>query len=142
MSTNHTAPAALTNTGLFMKKDIYKQATPEQKAKMQDVLKTIKAGNIYAGIDHVSASGMSWRISFYRVTKEKRIENVTYIIGWLTGWVKIGEYSSRGHYMIDRGLHVGGCGMDMIFHTLYTAIGYGQGAEKWNQNYNFLYSVK
>lgn len=101
---------------------------------MQKVQKAILEGKIYANVNSVSRSGMSRRISFYMV-EDGAIARVTREVAWLTGWVPVGEHKSRGKWMVDAGLWVGGCGMDMIFHTLYCAI--PQGAE-WNQRYNTL----
>ena len=40
-------------------------------------------------------------------------------------------------WMIEAGFRVGGCGMDMVFHTLYSALGANL-AKDWNQKYNTL----
>lgn len=103
---------------------------------MQKVQKAILDGKIYANVNSVSRSGMSRRISFYMVEND-HIRRVTREVAWLTGWVPVGEHKSRGKYMVDAGLWVGGCGMDMIFHTLYCALSQEQSKE-WNQRYNVL----
>jgi hypothetical protein len=80
----------------------------EQTAR--DLRKLIKAGQtVYTNCDHVSASGMSRRISLYIVAKGE-IVNITRRASVVTGWKQ-----SK-----DGGLVVGGCGMDMGFHTVYT----------------------
>jgi len=118
------------------------------QADMQKVKQAILDGKIYATVNSVSRSGMSRRISFYMVDenikddpstdegyiRETYIKRVTREVAWLTGWVPVGEHKSRGKYMVDSGLWVGGCGMDMIFHTLYVAVG----DSEWNQRYNTL----
>jgi hypothetical protein len=102
---------------------------------MDKVKQAILEGKIYANVNSVSRSGMSRRISFYMV-EDGAISRVTREVAWLTGWVPVGENKSRGKYMVDAGLYVGGCGMDMIFHTLYTAL--HEQAKDWNQHYNTL----
>lgn len=120
----------------------------QYKKDMQKVKQAILDGKIYAIVNSVSRSGMSRRISFYMVdettknapltdegyTRDTFIRRVTREVAWLTGWVPVGEHKSRGKWMVEAGLYVGGCGMDMIFHTLYVAVG----DSKWNQRYNML----
>lgn len=120
---------------------------------MEEVRRAILDGKIYANVNSVSRSGMSRRISFYMVdfSQEKSvpfddtcesvvIKEVPYIrrvtreVAWLTGWVPVGESKSRGKWMVDAGLYVGGCGMDMVFHTLYVAVG----DSDWNQKYSTI----
>lgn len=115
---------------------------------MEKVRQAILDGKIYATVNSVSRSGMSRRISFYMVdeatksdplkdegyTKETYIRRVTREVAWLTGWVPVGEHKSRGKWMVDAGLYVCGCGMDMVFHTLYVAVG----NNGWNQKYTML----
>lgn len=76
----------------------------------RDLKKLLKAGQtVYTSCDHVSSSGMSRRISIYIVHKGE-IVNITRRVSVITGWCQ----SDKG------GLIVGGCGMDMGFHTVYT----------------------
>lgn len=63
---------------------------------------------VYAIIRKVSASGMTRYIDFYAYRKG-RLEPLTYRMSVCLGW--------RLH---DKGLVVGGCGMDMVFHTVDT----------------------
>lgn len=104
------------------------------KADMEKVKQAILDGKIYALVDSVSRSGMSRRISFY-VVENDAIKRVTREVAWLAGWVPVGENKSRGKWMVDAGLYVSGCGMDMILHTLLSALPHGV---EWNQNYNRL----
>lgn len=99
-----------------------------EQENLKKVYKTILAGEIYARIESVSRSGMIRNIVFYMVDK-KNIVNISDFIGWLTGWTKLGEY--------NRFLKVGGCGMDMIFHSLYVALD-TKDAQKWKQGYRML----
>lgn len=122
--------------------DYYKTPEEIQKRKnqideqMAETLKMIKAGRIYADIKSVSRSGMSRRITFYYV-KNSAIVRATPQIAWLCGEVIPGKYEQGGKELIKYGLNVGGCGMDMIFNTLYRCMPYSQ-ARKWGQRYNRL----
>ena len=73
----------------------------------------------------VSRSGMSRNIRFYMLGNDKRLVNVSYQIAQALEW---------GHADgFDGGVKVGGCGMDMVFHTVYTlsrVMGFGE----MNQN--------
>lgn len=119
----------------------------ENKDAMNSVKQSILNGEVYAHIESVSNSGMSRRILFYRIVSNDyndraeninyHIENITPDIAWLTGWIKEGEYKQGGKYMSEAGFRVGGCGMDMVFHTLYSALPYEE-AKDWNQKYNTL----
>lgn len=124
----------------------YKKLSEDQKNQLALVYQAILDGNIYAKIESVSRSGLSRRISFYMVEpgqpnnpyfSNPHITRVTNEIAWLTGWIPCGEFKSYGKYMSDHGLKVDGVGMDMIFHTLYTALGYPE-AKEWNQQYRTL----
>ena len=74
-------------------------------------------------------------VFFY--VKGDRIERATPQIAWLSGTIKVGQYLQGGKYLTDEGLRVGGCGMDMIFHILYSCMPYEE-AKNWSQNYNRL----
>ena len=123
-----------------MKKDNLKNLQEHELKLIEDTRKAILDGKIYTQIVSVAKSGMSRRIRFFMVNENKAIIDVTAPIGWLTGWIDASKeddkYKSRGKYAREAGLYVGGCGMDMIFHTLYVAIG-GHKTE-WNQRYNTL----
>lgn len=118
-----------------MKNETKKLSEWETEA-MAETLQAIKDGKIYAQIMSVSKSGMSRKICFYYV-KNDRIERATPQVAWLCGAVTPGVYLQGGKYLTDAGLRVGGCGMDMIFHTLYSCMPYEE-AKNWSQNYNRL----
>lgn len=61
---------------------------------------------------HVTASGMSRDISLFYV-KDNKIINITYYAGIALGWRLVDRNGSRA-------VRVGGCGMDMGFHLVYT----------------------
>ena len=67
---------------------------------------------IIASVRHVSKSGMTRHISFYYITKDKQLKDITHLIACLTGKNFKENYSNNV-------LVIGGCGMDMIFATLY-----------------------
>lgn len=95
----------------------------------------IKAGQrVYTSLDHVSSSGMSRRISVLiptvrEQTGELEIFNITHWAARALGY----KVSKKG------GMVVGGCGMDMGFHVVYSlgsAIwGHGKDSEAPRQNY-------
>ena len=65
---------------------------------------------VYARVESVARSGVSRTISFYMI-EDGMLCNITGAIGEVTGHTR------------DRrtnGLLVRGCGMDMVWHTLYT----------------------
>jgi hypothetical protein len=70
----------------------------------------LKPGDIvYTVIRHVSASGMSRDIDLY-IIKDNRPQ-------YLTNYI---SYALEYPLSKNRGIKVGGCGMDMGFHVVYT----------------------
>jgi hypothetical protein len=67
---------------------------------------------IYTIIRSVSSSGMSRTISL-KVARGGQILDLTYFASIVLGWSLVEKNGSRA-------LRVGGCGMDMGFHTVYT----------------------
>lgn len=92
-----------------------KEEIEQKKQFIKKYFRRVANGNAktVASVKHVSASGMMRVISFtgYYVSKGKLYSiNLTHYIEAING------------YTIDRntyGVRVGGCGMDMIFNTLY-----------------------
>ena len=75
-----------------------------------ELRKLLKVGDtVYTILRHVSNSGMSRRIDLYTI-KDNRMQFLTGYAAHATGW-KWGDKA---------GLVVGGCGMDMGFHVVYT----------------------
>lgn len=75
---------------------------------------------IYAKVVRVSASGMSRQVRLY-FSKDGKIIDITYWSAKALGW----SYAGDGY---REGVRVSGCGMDMLFHTVYSlsyAMGYG-----------------
>lgn len=68
-----------------------------------------KSPTSIASITSVSKSGLSRKIKFGYFSKSDRFIDVTYI------FAKI-----YGEKNTENGLRVNGCGMDIIFHVLYT----------------------
>jgi hypothetical protein len=67
---------------------------------------------VYTVLRSVSSSGMSRTISL-KVAKDGKILDLTYYASILLDWPLVEVNGSRA-------LRVGGCGMDMGFHTVYT----------------------
>lgn len=74
------------------------------------LLKLLKHGDtVYTVMRNVSSSGMSRRIDVYTI-KDNRPQYLSGYVATLTGW----KLHDKG------GIVVGGCGMDMGFHLVYT----------------------
>lgn len=74
------------------------------------LLKMLKHGDtVYTVLRHVSASGMSRRIDLYTM-RDNRPQYLSGYASALIGW----KLHDKG------GIVVGGCGMDMGFHLVYT----------------------
>ena len=90
--------------------------TQEEKTKALEYLEQYKGQELLAVINSVSRSGMSRRIEFYGISKAtphapQRITRIGWSIAKVIDW----------SYDVNKGgILVKGCGMDMIFHTLYT----------------------
>lgn len=91
-----------------MKKDT---DTLQALKQLKNIMQKCKDKRVYARVTHVSNTGMSRDIHFIAITKRGSVYNIDGLIHRITGyqWARVGS-----------GLHVGGCGMDMIFHVLYT----------------------
>lgn len=61
-------------------------------------------------VTHVSRSGMSRVIAVFAV-REGKVSNVSYDVARVMGWQHDSEH---------RGVYIGGCGMDMAFHVVYS----------------------
>ena len=115
----------------------------EQKEAV-DTLKQwglVDGSTVYAKVNKVSASGMSRNIGLYLVRKDGTITDISYHAS------KALEWSYKEGY--NGGVRVGGCGMDMLFHTVYSlsyAMGYGaldqSGSEDRNINKEGFYGLK
>ena len=118
---------------------------------MRRVYQAILEGKIYVQVANVAKSGLSRRLKFYmiEVSDEGKpyISRITSEIAWLRGAAPIGQYSTAKKradqewhelkYFAEEGLKVEGCGMDMVFHTLYCCLEAGH-RDGWNQHYNWL----
>lgn len=90
------------------------------KCNAERFIKALKEGRIVCSVKHISKSGMSRVISFcemqsYIVNRKKRwaLYQFNWFFGQL-GWTYDKSYDA---------IRVGGCGMDMIFATLYNVAG-------------------
>lgn len=73
----------------------------------------IKEGQtVYTIIKSVSSSGMSRDITL-KVVNDGKLEDITYYAAQALEWRLVERNGSRA-------VRVGGCGMDMGFHTVYT----------------------
>jgi len=75
----------------------------------------LKPGDtVYTILRHVSRSGMTRGIDCYLIADNRPV--------WITGYVghAIGSPQPEEYWRKSMGLKVGGCGMDMGFHVVYT----------------------
>jgi len=86
---------------------ITKQEQQEAVAKLQAMLKP--GQTVYTGLNHVSTSGMQRAISLY-IGEAGKIVRLDYWAARAMGY----SFHKKG------GLKVGGCGMDMGFHLVYS----------------------
>lgn len=92
--------------------------TARKEAEREDaktrLLAMLKPGDrVYTVLRHVSASGMSRRISLVVATTDQEGKPAVTSIDWLAARLLSYRQHDRG------GLIVGGCGMDMGFHVVY-----------------------
>lgn len=115
-----------------------KEPTWQEKNALT-VYKKLIDGKIYAQIASVSKSGMSRRILFFYADGDI-IRRATAEIAWLCGDVKVGEIKQGQKYLIEDGLRVGGCGMDMVFYTLSRCVPHDnkKDEKRWGQRYSTL----
>lgn len=78
--------------------------------QLKNIMDKTKNKRVYATVLHVSNTGMSRVIKFIAITKRGSVLNITDLIHRITGY-----NWDRSYY----GLRVYGCGMDMVFNTLY-----------------------
>lgn len=100
-----------------MKKDVAKYLQSENgKRNAERFLKAVREHRILCNVKRVSSSGMSRVIGVYEIQNDENgrphILQFNWFLGQM-GWT----YSDK-----DNAIRVGGCGMDMIFHLLYTTV--------------------
>jgi len=89
-----------------------KQDQQESVNNLLDLFDGNDSPRIFTVLRHVSSSGMSRDISLFYV-KNGDIVNITYHASIALGWKLVERNGSRA-------IKVGGAGMDMGFHTVYT----------------------
>lgn len=86
----------------------------EKEEARAELLKVLSPGDtVYTILRHVSASGMTRHIDVYTIQDNKPFYLTAYV-SKLCGIRRLGPNASRWS------LVVGGCGMDMGFHVVYT----------------------
>lgn len=98
---------------------IKEQKEQEEKEAKEFLLTLLAPGDtVYTSLEHVSQSGMSRRIGVYiaRIDKDKKYTNGKPYIQRITWHVaKLLDYRLKNDALV-----VGGCGMDMGFHVIYS----------------------
>jgi len=91
-----------------------KQERISEREHSRETLKNmVNLGDtVYTMVRSVSSNGMSRTMSLY-IVKDNRLVNITYYAAHALEWPLTEKNGSRV-------LRVGGCGMDMGFHTVYT----------------------
>ena len=81
------------------------------KERAEELLKEWfpKGSTAHTTVVHVARSGMSRHIKVFAITG-KRIQNISYYVAEYLDW----------RYTNKEAVFVGGCGMDMGFHLIYT----------------------
>ncbi|OQB95183.1 MAG: hypothetical protein BWX84_00048 [Verrucomicrobia bacterium ADurb.Bin118] len=85
--------------------------TKQEQQEARDALaKVLKPGDtVYCVLRHVSRSGMMRHISFFCIGTDQKPVQLDWYVARLIGLTEA-----------DPGLKVGGCGMDMGFHIVYS----------------------
>lgn len=87
-----------------------KAAQEYRKQSIQQLLDILKPGDVVlTNVNHVSQSGMSRDISCY-VVRDNEVRDISWLV------------ASAIDYPLakNKGIRVGGCGMDMGFHVVYS----------------------
>lgn len=82
----------------------------QAKKELKELIERIGTDTIYVVQRHVSPSGMTRYLDLYVIGNNEPLR-ITYSVAEALGWT----YNKRWDC-----LTVGGCGMDMHFHTVYT----------------------
>lgn len=99
-------------TTATMSKKEQKQADYDYAKKQLLEYYLNEGDTVYTVLRSVSSSGMSRTISL-KVARNGKILDLTYFASVVLGWPLVEKNGSRA-------LRVGGCGMDMGFHTVYS----------------------
>lgn len=78
--------------------------------QLKEIMQKTKNKRVYATVLHVSNTGMSRVIKFMVITRKGNVLNINDLIHEITGY----RYDNSYY-----GLRVYGCGMDVVFNTLY-----------------------
>lgn len=106
-------------TATLSKKAQAQQEKEEARAYLLSIMSKQVKPTLYTSLKHVSSSGMSRDMKVLAAVDGEIID-----VTWYAGKLDVGTIKERNG---QRVLRVGGCGMDMGFHVVYTisAILYG-----------------
>lgn len=83
----------------------------------QRYLKAISERRMFCVIHSVANSGMSRNLSFYAHEKNTKIESDYSLLNFNAFFLALGYSEAK-----NKGFKIGGCGMDIVFHTNYSII--------------------
>lgn len=106
-------------TATISKKAQAQQEKEEARAYLLSILEKQEKPTLYTNLKHVSSSGMSRDMKVLAVVGGEIVD-----VTWYVARLGVGTLKERNGQRVVR---VGGCGMDMGFHVVYTvsAILYG-----------------
>lgn len=106
-------------TATLSKKALAQEQKEEARAYLLSILEKQGKPTLYTNLKHVSSSGMSRDMKVLAVVKGEIVD-----VTWYVGKLGVGTLKERNGQRVIR---VGGAGMDMGFHVVYTvsAILYG-----------------
>lgn len=103
---------------------IKKQAEQLEAVRILKEWGLVDGSTVFAKVNKVSASGMSRNVGLYIVI-DGNIKDISYWAAAALEWPHKDGYNG--------GVRVGGVGMDMLFHTVYS-LSYAMGYGSLNQN--------
>jgi hypothetical protein len=88
-----------------------------EQSEVNEFCQALKSGAMFCVIHSVSKSGMSRSLAFYSPVTNK--DGSIYYRNWHSLMLSLGYKRHRS----NDGFVIGGCGMDMVFNTIYCIIG-------------------
>ena len=103
-------------TATLSKKEQAKKEVDSASAYLLSILEKQETPTLYTSLKHVSSSGMSRDMKVLAVVNGQIVD-----VTWYVGKLNVGTIKERNGQRVIR---VGGCGMDMGFHVVYSISSY------------------